>query len=414
MTTIALPQAGAPSAPDTRRHLLRHRAFVVWWLGATISLAGDQFYVVALPWVVLQLTGSGLAMGTVAMAAGIPRAVLMLMGGAVSDRSSPRRLLMATAAARAVLVAAIGMLLWRSHLALWHLYLLATGFGIADAFALPSASAMMRTLVPVEQLPAANSVWQSSALLTSIVGPAPAGLIMRKLGTAWAFALDAFSFLFILAALWRLPDPPAGTQPTTRSGVWTSIGEGLRYVRADVPLRSLILVTAVLNFCLAGPLSVGLAYIARARFSSPAAFGGWISSVAAGTLAGMLLAGAIHARRRGLLLVLTGIVLGVATCTIGFLPAFWPVAALLATMGCFNGFLNVQFQAWFQQRVDRAVLGRVASVIMLSAYGLMPVSMAVTGVGVEWNARLMFLIAGLAVVLVSVFGALQKPVRELA
>ena len=414
MTTVALQQPAVLSAPEPRRHPLRQRDFLVWWIGATISLAGDQFYVVALPWVVLQLTGSGVAMGTVAMAAGVPRAVLMLMGGALSDRSSPRRILMATAAARTLFVAAIGVLLWRGHLVLWHVYVLATGFGIADAFALPSSSALMQTLVPLEQLPAANSVWQSSALLASIVGPAPAGLIMKALGTAWAFLLDAFSFLFILAALWRLPDPIPAAPAAAKPGVWKSIGECLRYVAGDVPLRTLILVTAVLNFCLAGPLSVGLAYLAKARFSSPAAFGGWISSVAAGTLAGMLLSGIVKARRRGLLLVFTGIVLGIATSAMGFLPGFWPVAALLATMGCFNGFLNVQFQAWFQQRVDRAVLGRVSSVIMLSAFGLMPLSMAATGVAVEWNARLTFLIAGVAVVIASAFGALQKPVRELA
>src|SRR5579859_785676 len=266
MSTAAIANASALPAPERRPHPLRQRNFLMWWLGATISLAGDQFYIVALPWVVLQLTGSGLAMGTVAMAAGIPRAVLMLMGGAVSDRSSPRRLLMATATARTLLVAAIGVLLWRQHLQLWHLYLLATGFGIADAFALPTASSLMRTLVPIEQLPAANSVWQSSALLTSIMGPAPAGLLMKKLGVAWAFFLDAFSFLFIIAALWRLPDTPPAPR-AQRGSVWTSIGEGLKYVGHDVALRSLMLLTAVLNFCLAGPLSVGLAYMAKQRFS---------------------------------------------------------------------------------------------------------------------------------------------------
>jgi hypothetical protein len=409
----ALPDASATLAPKLP-HPLRQRNFAMWWLGATLSLAGDQFYVVALPWVVLQLTGSGLAMGTVAMAAGIPRAVLMLMGGAASDRSAPRRLLMATAAARTVLVAAIGALLWWHRLALWHLYLLATGFGIADAFALPAAAALMRTLVPLEQLPAANSVWQSSALLTGILGPAPAGLVMKRLGTAWAFLLDAFSFLFIIAALWRLPDPPRPAHPVAKASVFQSIGEGLRYVKDDVPLRSLMLLTAVLNFCLAGPLSVGLAYMAKVRFSSPAAFGIWVSSVAAGTLAGMVLAGVLKPMRRGLLLVFTGMVLGAATGALGYLPGLWPVATLLATMGCFNGFLSVQFQAWFQQRVDRAVLGRVASVAMLSAFGLMPLSMAGAGVAVEWNTRLMFLIAGVTVIVVSAFGALQKPVRELA
>ena len=401
---------GAEPAPA---HPLRNRNFVLWWIGSSISLLGDQFYLVALPWVVLQLTGSGVAMGTVAMAAGIPRAVLMLLGGAVTDRTSPRRLLMATASARTIFVAAIGALLWLHQLELWHLYALAIAFGTADAFALPTAGAMLRSLVRPEQLPAANSVWQSSALLTSVAGPAPAGLIMKALGAAWAFFLDAISFLFVIGALWTLPDPPRPPSAAARPSVWKSIGEGLRYVQRDVALRSLMLVAAVLNFCMAGPLSVGLAYLAKHRFSSPAAFGMWISSVAAGTLVGMLLAGVIKSNRRGLSLLATSSVLGVATFCMGWLRGLWPVAALLMLMGCFSGFINVQFQAWFQQRVDRAVLGRVISVSMLSAYGLMPLSMAAAGVAVEWNAQLMFAIAGVAVILTSAFGALQKPVRDI-
>src|SRR3954464_12766533 len=120
MSSADAPDPSVIPASQPLPYPLRERNFVQWWLGATVSLAGDQFYIVAMPWVVLQLTGSGLAMGTVAMAAGVPRAVLMLMGGAVSDRSSPRRLLMATATARAVLVAAVGVLLWRHDLRLWH------------------------------------------------------------------------------------------------------------------------------------------------------------------------------------------------------------------------------------------------------------------------------------------------------
>jgi MFS family permease len=175
-----------------------------------------------------------------------------------------------------------------------------------------------------------------------------------------------------------------------------------------------MLLAAVLNFFLAGPLSVGLAYMAKSRFSSPASFGFWISSVAAGALAGMLLAGVLKSKRRGLLLVATSSTLGVATFGMGFLPGLWPVAALLLLMGGLSGFINVQIQAWFQQRVDRAVLGRVASVSMLSAFGLMPLSMAAAGIAVAWSARGMFVIAGLALLLVSAFASLQKPVREIA
>ena len=406
--------APAPAAPAVSVHPLRHRPFLLWWIGATTSLLGDQFYLVALPWVVLQRTGSGVAMGTVAMCAGIPRAALMLMGGAVTDRLSARKILMVTASARAVLVAAIGVLLWLHALELWHVYLLASAFGVADAFAMPSAGPLMRSLVEPQQLPAANSVWQSSALLAGIVGPAPAGAITKALGAASAFFLDAFSFLFVIAALWVVPDPPPPPSPAKgKPSVWTSIREGLAYVMSDVPLRSLMLLAAALNFCLAGPLTVGLAYIANNRFSSPSAFGGWISAVAAGTLAGMLLAGVFKSKRRGILLVSTGAILGLAMASMGFLAGFWPMASLLLLMGCLSGFINVQLQAWLQLRVDRAVLGRVGSVLMLSSFGLMPISMAVAGVAVEWSVTWMFAIGGAAVTLVAAFGALQRGVREI-
>lgn len=407
------PAATSEAVAASPAHPLRDSRFLLWWGGATISLLGDQFYLVALPWVVLQLTGSGVAMGTVAMAAGIPRAVLMLLGGAVTDRTSPRRLLMTTASARTIFVAAIGALLWMQQLQLWHLYVLAIAFGTADAFALPSSGAMLRSLVQPEQLPAANSIWQSSALLTGVVGPAPAGWIIKALGAAWAFFLDAISFLFIICALWKLPDPPVPRAAGPKPGVWISVTEGLAYIGRDVALRSLMLLTAVLNFCLAGPLSVSLAFLARHRFSSPTAFGIWISSVAAGTLVGMLLAGVLKSRRRGLLLLGTSAILGVATACLGLLPGLWPVAALLMVMGAFSGFINVQFQAWFQQRVDRAFLGRVISVAMLSAFGLMPFSMAAAGAAAEWSVAGVFMISGAAVVLVSAFGLLQKPVREI-
>ncbi len=100
--------------------LFTNRYFRNLILGGTVSMFGDQFYLVALPWLVLQLTGSSVALGTILMLAAFPRAVLMLMGGAVSDRTSPRRVLLTTATARTVLVAAIAILGWENVLSLWH------------------------------------------------------------------------------------------------------------------------------------------------------------------------------------------------------------------------------------------------------------------------------------------------------
>ncbi|HJT53664.1 MAG TPA: MFS transporter, partial [Candidatus Angelobacter sp.] len=181
--------------PSRQPHPLRDPQFRMLWIGSAISLLGDQFYLVALPWVILQLTGSAVAMGTIMMLASVPRAVLMLLGGVLSDRFSPRRILISTSCARTAFVGAISVLVWFHILALWHLYLLAFAFGTADAFATPAASTYLPFLVKKDQLVAANSLFQSTAQLTTITAPAPAGLIIKAFGAAWAFMADAISFL---------------------------------------------------------------------------------------------------------------------------------------------------------------------------------------------------------------------------
>src|SRR6204780_4760140 len=171
MATTAVPNAFVPaeaSSAATVEHPLRNPHYRLWLIGGTISLLGDQFYLVALPWLVLQQTGSAVAMGAIMMTGAIPRAFLMLMGGAVSDRMSARKIMMATATARTICVTVIGLLVWLRILRTWELYALAFAFGVADAFAVPAQSAYMPSLVKREQLVAASSVSQSTAQMTTM------------------------------------------------------------------------------------------------------------------------------------------------------------------------------------------------------------------------------------------------------
>src|SRR5262249_21572797 len=334
----AVPQL-TPPPPQPAPHPLRDRNFRMFWAGSAVSLIGDQFYLVALPWVVLQLTGSAIAMGTIMMAAAIPRAALMLLGGALTDRTSPRVLLMHAAWARTVFVAAVGFLLWFQRLQVWELYLLGFAFGVADAFSAPAALTFLPSLVKQEQLTAANSVVQTTVQLTSIAGPTPAALVIKSLGTAWAFFLDAFSFLFIIAALWRLPDPARSA--AIRPPLWRSIGDGFASVRRDVPLRSLILLIAMLNFCTSGPMGVGLPYLTKTKFDSPTAFGFLVSSAAAGGLLGALVAGIWKVRRRGLLILVACAFLGACLSSIGLAAHLWLIAGVLFLMTTAAGITNV-------------------------------------------------------------------------
>src|SRR5271163_521068 len=222
----------AAASVPTVEHPLKNASYRLWLTGGTISFLGDQFYLVALPWLVLQQTGSAVAMGAILMAGAIPRAILMLIGGALSDRMSARKIMMGTAIARTFCVTVIGLLVWLRVLHTWELYALAFAFGVADAFAAPAQSAYIPSILKREQLVAASSVSQSTAQLTTIVGPVPAGFVIQAMGVAWAFFLDAISFLFIIGALWKLPDPP---KTPARKAIWQAIAEGISYVAKDVP-----------------------------------------------------------------------------------------------------------------------------------------------------------------------------------
>jgi len=410
MATTILPTATASTS--TVEHPVRNPHYRLWLIGGTISLLGDQFYLVAMPWLVLQQTDSAVAMGAIMMAGAIPRALLMLMGGAVSDRMSARKIMMATATARTICVAVIGVLVWLRILRTWELYALAFAFGVADAFAVPAQTAYMPSLLKREQLVAASSVSQSTGQLTTILGPVPAGFVIQTLGVAWAFFVDAISFLFIIGALWKLPDPPKSQ--TARKAMWHSIAEGIAYVGKDVPLRSLMLLATIMNFCIAGPVSIGLAYLTKTRFGSPAAYGIVISAVAAGSLLGALLAGVWKIRRRGVMILLISVLLGLCLGSIGLMGKVWSVASVLLVMGVAAGMVNVHIGAWAMQRIDAAVRGRVASVLMLATYGITPISLAVAGFLVAWSLKLMFLLAGGVMLLAAAGAAFQKPVREIA
>ena len=402
------PRATSVS-PLAAEHPLRNPHYRLWLTGSTISFLGDQFYFVALPWLVLQQTGSAVAMGTVLLAGSIPRAVLMLMGGAVSDRLSARKIMMATATTRTILVTAIGVLIWLGVLRMWELYALAIAFGVADAFAAPASMAYMPSLVKREQMVAATSVSQSAAQMATIGGPIPAGFVIKALGVPWAFFIDAISFLFIIGALWKLPDPPKAQ--AARKAVWRSIGEGIAYVVKDVPLRSLILLSMVLNFCVTGPIAIGLTYLAKTKFGSPAVFGTLLSILAAGSLSGTLLVGMLKVRRRGVMFLAAAGLLGASLTLIGFMGTVWSLGAVLATMGMLAGMMNVNIGAWIMARIDAGVRGRVGSVLMLTNFGLMPLSYAIAGFLVAWNVKLMFVLAGGLMLLAAAAGSLQKPVR---
>ena len=184
-------------------------------------------------------------------------------------------------------------------------------------------------------------------------------------------------------------------------------------MRRDTPLRALVLLVAMLNFCTSGPIGVGLPYLTKTKFGTPAAYAFLISSAAAGGLVGTLLAGIVKVRRRGLLILSACAFLSVCLASIGSLPHLWLIASVLFVMTMAAGIANVNIIAWLQKRIDPALRGRIMSVVMVCGLGLLPVSLAVAGFMITWNLQRTFLLAGAAMLLITFSGVVQKQVREI-
>ncbi|HEX8290948.1 MAG TPA: MFS transporter, partial [Pyrinomonadaceae bacterium] len=137
---------------------LAARDFRLLWLGQSVSIFGDQFYLVALPWLVLQLTGSSLVLGAVMLTATVPRVAFQLVGGAASDRVSPRKLMLASSLFRALVCAVLTALVLTGGTRLWHLYVVAAAFGTADAFFSPAFKSFIPSVIEKERLVAGNAL----------------------------------------------------------------------------------------------------------------------------------------------------------------------------------------------------------------------------------------------------------------
>jgi MFS family permease len=408
--------APAPEAPTARRRFglldpLRAHDFRLVFSGETISMLGDQFHFVALAWLALQLTGSGLALGTVLTVAAIPRAVLVLVGGAYSDRLSPRSLMLVSNAIRAVVVGILAVLVLTGNAQLWQLYVLAVIFGIFDAFFWPALNTIVPMLTTEAQLPAANALMQGSQQLTTLVGPAIAGVLVAAVQTGPAFVIDSASFAVAAIALLmiaggRRPRPLAGTETAPRDSILANIREGIGMAMRDPAIRTTMLLTAAFNLAFTGPILVGLPWAARDHWGGSAVFGFLVSGFGAGALVGAIFAGSIgRVRQLGLATVVIGVVLGVALAALGFVPNAAVAFVVLLLMALGVGFINVRLIAWLQARVPDTMRGRIISLVSFGSVSLTPLSLALAGVVVDVAAPAMFAVAGAIVVLASLAGA---------
>ncbi len=423
MSTVVETTVQKPASP------LSVRNFRLLWIGESISLLGDQFYMIALPWLVLQLTGSALALGSVMALAAIPRALFMLIGGAVVDHVSPRSVMIASNFARLVLVALLSVLVLTNNIQIELMYGFALAFGLADAFYFPAQTAIVPQLLAEDQLQAGNTFVQGTAQLSGLLGPVLAGVLIALLGHSAAadnapttqgigiaFGIDTLSFIASLLCLILMRIPAATRKASDQQNIITSIKAGFAYLWSQSILRIFFLLIIAMNFLVLGPIIVGIPVLANTRLAEgAAAFGIIMSAFGGGALLGIILSNVVPLKPQhmGTSMLLIISLLGFGIALMPLLPSTALTAILTLVMGMANGYTTIALFTWMQKRIPQELMGRVMSLILFSSVGLAPFSNALAGVILQINLNLLFVGGGLLMALLSLLAILLPTVRQM-
>jgi MFS family permease len=386
------------------KRVLMIRDFLLLWIGQSTSLLGDQFHFIAMSWLVLKMTGDPLALGIVLAVGGIPRAIFTLIGGAITDRISPRRVMLISDFIRLFISALLAVQVLTGTLQIWMIYVYSFIAGVVSGAFEPASMSMTPHLVPSDDLQAGNSVMQGSVGLIGFVGPAVAGIIIAassdvKIGVASAMAFDAFTFIVSVITLWMMKTggDVIASRTSGSVSVFESIREGIVFMFKDPALRAMFILIAVANFAFGGPVVVGVPYLANTRFpEGAAAFGLIIAGYAGGNLLGIILCGALpklSQRWMKVLMVVMFAVFGIGLGALAWIH-FTGVAVMdMFVLGVLNGYLSILLITGLQRNTPREMLGRIMSMVLLANLGLSPLSQAIAGVMLRWNILALFLVA---------------------
>ena len=414
MSTIAAQPAANPM-----KRVLGIRDFLLLWIGQGTSMLGDQFHSIAGAWLVLKMTGDPLALGLVMALGGIPRAIFTLVGGAITDRLSPRRVMLATDLIRLFLSALLAAQVFTGTLQVWMIYLYVLITGIMGGLFGPASMSIVPRILPSDSLQAGNSLTQGSAQLIGFVGPALAGGMIAALpnqntGVGIAIAFDAITFIVSVITLWLMHSggQVVATSKIRVTGMFISIREGIGYMLKDPVLRLMFIIIAVANLSFGGPVLIGIPFLANTRFpEGAAAYGVIVSGYAGGNLLGIILSGLLPRFSKKTLnafLVAMMALFGLGLAAIGWISITWLAAVDLFVLGILNGYLGIMLITGLQRSTPKEMLGRLMSMVLLATMSVMPLSQAVAGAVLRWNVIALFVGAGALLLALAVYLALPS------
>ena len=384
-------------------HALRHRNFRLLWIGLLISFSGSLMQSAAILWHVSLLVSPqrrALALGMVGLVRIAPVVFFSMLSGVAADVYDRRKLMLMTQSVMAAFAVALAILTWRGLDAVWPIYAITAASSAAGAFDLPARQALVPNLVPREHLPNALTLNTIMFQVAAVGGPAAGGIVIGQLGLAWAYALNAISFLVVIAALLMMRGVRAAASESTDDGVKAEFTlhaarEGLRFVFRHPLIRSTMLLDFFATFF--SSATALLPIYAQDILQVGARGYGWLyAAPAAGALvaSGVMVRAVEWIERRGQILAGAVVAFGVATIGFGVSKQFWVSFLCLAATGATDTVSMVFRNLIRQLETPDRLRGRMTGVNMIFFMGGPQLGELEAGLVANWLGAVFSVVSG--------------------
>jgi MFS family permease len=359
---------------------LRHPNYRLYFFGQVVSQSGTWLQRIAQAWLVLDLANSSAALGVLTVFQFMPAMLLSLVAGVVADRVGKQRLIMITSTLETLQALALAVITLSGAVQLWHVYVLALLLGLFTTFETPARQAFVSDLVPREDIQSAVALNSSVFNAARVVGPGIGGVVLATWGAGWAFALNAVSYLAVLAALAMLDTSKLfGSRSVARGALWTQLWDGLQHAmespRLAFPL-SLLAVVGMLGY----NFGVVLPLLARYTLDIGAVgFGALNAAMGVGSLLGALLL-TPHLPPGTRTVALAALGFSFMLLAVALVPWYSATLVLLGVLGLISVAYSTSTNTTLQLSSGEAYRGRILSLYTLMFMGTTPIGGAVTGV----------------------------------
>ncbi len=383
----------------------------LWALFAAnaVSNIGNVLTMVAVPWFVLQTTGSASKTGIVAAMTVLPAIIAGIFGGTIVDRTGFRRMSILADLASGLAVAMIPLLNRTIGIHFWELMLLVFLGSLFDAPGSTARQSLLPDLAEMAQIPLerANAVYVGIERGSLLFGPPLAGILIALLSAGDVLWVDAATFAFsAIAIVIAIPSPAAKPVGEEAEGYFSQLTESFRFVRQHQLILTMLVIVAVVNFLTAPLFDVILPVYAREIFGSSVDLGIMLAGFGAGALAGTVVYGAVgHRLSRHLTFVSAFFLAMIPSWVLAMTPNLVITTAALVVTGIASGPINPLLMTIFQEHTPAEMRGRTFGMITAIAWIAMPLGMLVSGILIQFaglRVNLILIAASFALVTVGV------------